>query len=74
MNTIKDWQVFSPIPFSEFHPDVVYLGDLVRPKEMDINKNYGHYDTLNNDHISFYVKDYQEGCLSMCFVFQFSLN
>lgn len=61
MNTIKNWQVFSPIPFSEFNPDIVYSDDFVRPKEMDINKNYGHYDTLNNDHISFYVKDYIEG-------------
>ncbi|KAK6627535.1 hypothetical protein RUM44_010013 [Polyplax serrata] len=60
MNTIKDSQVFSPIPFSEFHPSVVYSDELIRPKEMDINKNYGHYDTLNNDHISFYVKDYRE--------------
>lgn len=59
MNTIKDWQIFSPIPFSEFNPVIVYNQDLQRPKEMDINKNYGHYDDLNTDHISFYVKDYR---------------
>lgn len=59
MNTIKDWQIFSPIPFSEFNPIIVYNQDLQRTKEMDINKNYGHYDNLNSDHISFYVKDYR---------------
>lgn len=61
MNTIKEWQVFSPIPFSEFHPDIVYSDDLPRPKEMDINRKLGHYDSLNTDHISFYTKDYREG-------------
>lgn len=61
MNTIKEWQIFSPIPFSEFDPRIVYNQDFARPKEMDINKNYGHYDDLNTDHISFYVKDFRAG-------------
>lgn len=61
MNTIRERQVFSPIPFSEYDPDIVYNEDLPRPKEMDINRNYGHYDTLNTEHISFYVRDYREG-------------
>lgn len=59
MNTIKDSQLFSPIPFSEFNPIIVYNEDLQKPKELDINKNYGHYDDLNTDHVSFYVKDYR---------------
>lgn len=61
MNTVKEKQVFSPIPFSEFHPLIVYNEDLPRPKELDINKNYGHYDVTNTEHASFYVRDYKTG-------------
>lgn len=69
MNTIKEWQIFSPIPFSEYDPKIVYNQDFARPKEMDINKNYGHYDDLNTDHISFYVKDYRSGLLIFFLIF-----
>ena len=58
MNTIQHVQAFSPIPFSEYHPDVVYNSDLPSPSELDINKSYGHYDTLNTAFISFYASDY----------------
>lgn len=57
MNTIQQWQIFSPIPFSEYHPDVAYQ-DSDRPKELDINKKYGHYDSSNVRHLSFYMRDY----------------
>jgi chondroitin polymerizing factor/chondroitin polymerizing factor 2 len=67
MNTIVQWQIFSPIPFSEFHPDVVYQ-DSDRPPELDINKKYGHYDRENFKHISFYLKDYLAGEDSFVFV------
>ncbi|KAK7789799.1 hypothetical protein R5R35_012982 [Gryllus longicercus] len=59
MNTILNWQVFSPIPFTEFHPDVVYTNTFVQPPTfLDINKNYGHYDSNQKDYIAFYAKDY----------------
>lgn len=58
MNTIQHIQAFSPIPFSEFHPDIVYNSDLPRPSELDINKSYGHYDTQSTAFISFYASDY----------------
>ncbi|XP_066997100.2 chondroitin sulfate synthase 2 isoform X2 [Anabrus simplex] len=58
MNTIQEWQVFSPIPFSEFHPSIVYSTSFPRPLELDINKNYGHYDSHHTGHIAFYTKDY----------------
>lgn len=61
MNTIQHVQAFSPIPFSEFHPDIVYSSDLPRPSELDINKSYGHYDSLNTAFISFYASDYLAG-------------
>uniref|UniRef100_A0A1B6C963 Hexosyltransferase n=1 Tax=Clastoptera arizonana TaxID=38151 RepID=A0A1B6C963_9HEMI len=58
MNTIPQFQVFSAIPFTEFHPDIVYSDALPRPPELDINKNYGHYDSKNTKFISFFAKDY----------------
>jgi len=61
MNTVKEKQVFSPIPFTEFNPLIVYNEELPRPKELDINKNYGHYDVTDKYHVSFYVQDYKTG-------------
>ncbi|XP_063219293.1 chondroitin sulfate synthase 2 isoform X2 [Bacillus rossius redtenbacheri] len=58
MNTILQRQVFSPIPFTEFNPDVTYTFIPSRSRESDINKNYGHYDVHATRHISFYIKDY----------------
>jgi hypothetical protein len=60
MNTILHKQIFSPIPFSEYHPDVAYQTQ-ERPQELDINKKYGHYDSSNYQQISFYLKDYIAG-------------
>lgn len=71
MNTIQQYQVFSAIPFTEYYPDIVYNEELPRPAELDINKNYGHYDSKSTTFISFYAKDYIEGntrlvnCFSM---------
>ncbi|XP_021935105.1 chondroitin sulfate synthase 2 isoform X3 [Zootermopsis nevadensis] len=58
MNTILGWQVFSPIPFSEYHPDIVYRSTSTRSKELDIDKTYGHYDTGEFSHIAFHAHDY----------------
>jgi len=69
MNTILGWQVFSPIPFSEYHPDIVFSSTNTRPKELDINKTYGHYDTREISHIAFYARDYTTGDYVMCICF-----
>jgi chondroitin polymerizing factor/chondroitin polymerizing factor 2 len=61
MNTILGWQVFNPIPFSEYHPDIVYRSTSTRPKELDIDKTYGHYDTREFSHIAFHARDYTTG-------------
>lgn len=58
MNTIQHVQAFSPIPFTEFHPDIVYSSDYPQPAELDINKSYGHYDSFDTSFISFYASDY----------------
>ncbi|KAH0950997.1 hypothetical protein HN011_007575 [Eciton burchellii] len=57
MNTISRYQVFSPIPFIEFHPDIIYANDVVHD-EVDVNSNYGKYDEQNYNNIAFYIKDY----------------
>lgn len=56
MNTINQWQVFSPIPFVEYNPNL-YQTD--QKSNFDLNHNHGHYDKSNYQSISFYVKDYR---------------
>lgn len=56
MNTILNWQVFSAVPFSQYHPEIVPDQDAYR--KFDVNRNIGHFDRYNFDHISFYVGDY----------------
>lgn len=57
MNTISRYQIFSPIPFIEFHPDIIYT-DEVPHDEVDVNSNFGKYDEHNYNNIAFYIKDY----------------
>lgn len=54
MNTIQGYQVFSPIPFTEYSPNITQRTTPI----IDINKNMGHFNVHNNEHMSFYVKDY----------------
>ncbi|XP_045106284.1 chondroitin sulfate synthase 2-like [Portunus trituberculatus] len=56
MNTILNWQVFSPVPFTQYHPDTV--SDTESYAKMDVNKNNGRFDAYNFDHISFYIGDF----------------
>ena len=57
MNTIQNKQVFCPIPFTEYHPAIVY-GDRRPPASLAFNTTAGHFDPLNTDHVSFYKSDY----------------
>lgn len=56
MNTILNWQVFSAIPFTQYHPETV--PDQEAYRKLEVNRNVGHFDNYNFDHISFYVGDY----------------
>lgn len=62
MNTILGWQVFSPIPFSEYNPIVHGM----KQKFIDVNKKHGRFDSHNTVHISFYVKDYFASTYMKC--------
>ncbi|XP_043264218.1 chondroitin sulfate synthase 2 isoform X2 [Colletes gigas] len=57
MNTINQYQIFSPIPFVEFHPDIAHMND-IKQVDTDINRNHGRYDEYNYNNIAFYVRDY----------------
>ncbi|XP_058800240.1 chondroitin sulfate synthase 2 isoform X2 [Phymastichus coffea] len=57
MNTISQWQVFSPIPFVQYHPDVIRYNEN-KHVEFDIIQQHGRYDEHNYDFVSFYTKDY----------------
>jgi chondroitin polymerizing factor/chondroitin polymerizing factor 2 len=58
MNTILGWQIFCPIPFSEYNP---FVHGIEQQQFIDVNKKHGRFDSSNTDHISFYVKDYFAG-------------
>ncbi|XP_071803278.1 chondroitin sulfate synthase 2-like [Asterias amurensis] len=57
MNTISGWQVFFPIPFSQYDPKIIYK-ELPNPNRIDITKAIGHFDTYLFEHASFYNSDY----------------
>ncbi|CAB0029709.1 unnamed protein product [Trichogramma brassicae] len=58
MNTISQWQVYSPIPFTQYHPLIVTYKEKIKNNDFDILHNHGRYDEYNFDSISFYVRDY----------------
>ena len=62
MNTIFNFQVYSPIPFVEYIPIVAYYkAEYSIPKELPINKLNGYFDSSEIDTISFYYGDYING-------------
>ena len=57
MNTISKWQVFFPIGFFQYRPNLVY-DQIPYPTTIEINKNVGHFDHNSYEHASFYNFDY----------------
>jgi len=64
MNTIQSKQVFCPIPFTEYHPAIVY-GDKRPPSALVFNTTAGHFDEFNYGHVSFYKGDYMTARLGV---------
>ncbi|KAJ8680351.1 hypothetical protein QAD02_016138 [Eretmocerus hayati] len=58
MNTISQWQVFSPIPFVQYDPDLIHYDPNTKNVEFDITHHHGKYDEHNFDSVSFYARDY----------------
>ncbi|ESP02248.1 hypothetical protein LOTGIDRAFT_138772 [Lottia gigantea] len=59
MNTIEGWQVFFPIGFWQYKPNLIY-DKKPYPNTIDINSRTGHYDPNSYEHSSFYVSDFNE--------------
>lgn len=55
MNTISNFQIFSPIPFREYNSNISLS------EKLDVNKMAGHFDKEEYKYISFYGKDYVAG-------------
>ena len=53
MNTVVGRQVFCPVPFTQFHPR--FSGS---PHTLPFNTSLGHFDPLDQGHLSFYKQDY----------------
>ncbi|XP_077584570.1 chondroitin sulfate synthase 2 [Stigmatopora nigra] len=57
MNSINNWQVFFPIHFQDYNPDVAYHNQ-PRPFTIDLHKDSGHFDRWSFDEACFYNADY----------------
>lgn len=57
MNTIAEWQVFFPIGFWQYKPNLIY-DKKPYPTTIELMNKVGHYDTLSYEHVSFYLSDF----------------
>ncbi|XP_059159159.1 chondroitin sulfate synthase 2-like [Physella acuta] len=64
INTIPGWQVFFPVGFWQYKPNLIY-DKKPYPTEIEFSSKTGHYDVLSYEHGSFYNSDYQEARKSM---------
>jgi len=62
MNTIPGNQVFSPIPFQEYHPHLTkFKAPLQSTAPVALNKEHGYFNSKEFRIISFYYADYLDG-------------
>jgi hypothetical protein len=57
LNTIKGTQVFFPIPFKQYMPNIVYPTKPF-PVDVEINKNYGFFNMHSFDYVAYFNSDY----------------
>lgn len=57
MNTISGWQLFFPIAFWQYKPNLIYSKHPY-PTDININSQTGHFDDAVYMHSSFYNADY----------------
>lgn len=59
MNTVRGFQVFSPIGFMMYPCN---FGKFCKDCDScDVSQNAGYFDKVNRDVIAFYIHDYVEG-------------
>uniref|UniRef100_A0A0B6ZGM6 Hexosyltransferase n=1 Tax=Arion vulgaris TaxID=1028688 RepID=A0A0B6ZGM6_9EUPU len=59
INTIPGWQVFFPVGFWQYKPNIIYEKQPF-PTDIEFSSKTGHYDVLSYEHGSFYNSDYKE--------------
>lgn len=64
MNNIIGWQVFFPIAFWQYKPNLIY-NKRPYPTTIELKRNVGHFDVYSYDHSSFYNKDFQNARKSL---------
>ncbi|XP_071398264.1 chondroitin sulfate synthase 2-like isoform X2 [Centroberyx affinis] len=57
MNSINNWQVFFPVHFQDYNPDVAYHNQQP-PATVDLVKDAGHFDRSTFEEACFYNSDY----------------
>ncbi|XP_062258392.1 chondroitin sulfate synthase 2 [Platichthys flesus] len=57
MNSINNWQVFFPVHFQDYNPDVAYHNQ-PHPATVDLIKDAGQFDRLSFEESCFYNTDY----------------
>lgn len=57
MNSISNWQVFFPVHFQEYNPDVAYHNQ-PQPATVELIKEAGHFDQRSVNEACFYNSDY----------------
>lgn len=57
MNSINNWQVFFPVHFQDYNPDLAYP-HTQPPASIDLVKEAGHFDLSSFDEACFYNSDY----------------
>ncbi|KAM8749141.1 chondroitin sulfate synthase 2 [Acanthopagrus schlegelii] len=57
MNSINNWQVFFPVHFQDFKPDVAYHNQ-EHPVTVDLVRDAGHFDRQAFEEACFYNSDY----------------
>jgi len=58
MNTIKSKQVFFPMAFWQYRPDLIY-SKKPYPTSVEVGQKLGLFSTKSTDHASFYISDYK---------------
>ncbi|XP_041720289.1 chondroitin sulfate synthase 2 [Coregonus clupeaformis] len=57
MNSINNWQVFFPIHFQDYNPDIAFHNQ-EPPPTVDLVKDAGHFDRSSFEEACFYNSDY----------------
>ncbi|XP_070979060.1 chondroitin sulfate synthase 2-like [Oncorhynchus clarkii lewisi] len=57
MNSINNWQVFFPIHFQDYNPDIAFHNQ-EPPPAVDLVKDAGHFDRSSFEEACFYNTDY----------------